>query len=266
MKIQSPTPKMLAEIVNGIGWVTFNAPEKRNAMSLDMWLGLTEILKKLNEEESLRVVILKGAGDSAFVSGADISEFEKNRSSQKDRDVYEEAFDAAQTSLANFPKPIVAMINGFCIGGGLAIALNTDVRIATDNSVFGIPAAKLGLGYGFEAIKTLESIVGPSNAKDILFTARFLNTKEALRIGLVNFVVASADLEKTVVDYAKSIAANAPLTIQAVKATVGEVVRDPGQDSPEYIEKLVNNCFLSEDYKEGRTAFMEKRKPEFKGR
>ena len=139
MKIQSPTPKMLAKIVNGIGWVTFNAPEKRNAMSLDMWLGLTEILKKLNEEESLRVVILKGAGDSAFVSGADISEFEKNRSSQKDRDVYEEAFDAAQTSLAIFPKPIVAMINGFCIGGGLAIALNTDVRIATDNAVFGIP-------------------------------------------------------------------------------------------------------------------------------
>ena len=266
MKIQSSTPKMLAEIVNRIGWITFNAPGKRNAMSLDMWLGLSEILEKMNEEESLRVVILKGAGDSAFVSGADISEFEQKRSSQKDRDTYEEAFDAAQTSLANFPKPIVTMIKGFCIGGGLAIALNTDIRIATDNSLFGIPAAKLGLGYGFEAIKTLESIVGPSNAKDILFTAQFLNAKEALRMGLVNFVVDSAELEKTVVEYAERIAANAPLTIQAIKATVREIVRDPGQDGPEYIEELVNNCFLSEDYKEGRTAFMEKRKPEFKGR
>ncbi|NKB34923.1 MAG: enoyl-CoA hydratase [Pseudomonadales bacterium] len=265
MEIHSPTPKMLAAIENGIGWITFNAPERRNAMSLDMWQGLADILKQLAQVEELRVVVLKGAGDKAFVSGADISEFEEKRATQEDRDFYEAAFDEAQNTLANFPKPVVAMIQGFCVGGGLAIALNTDVRIATEDSVFGIPAAKLGLGYGFEAIKTLESIVGPSHAKDILFTARFLNTEEALRIGLINFVVSREELESNVTEYVDRIAANAPLTIKAVKATVKEVVRDPGQQSPQSIAQLVNDCFLSEDYKEGRAAFLEKRKPNFKG-
>ena len=265
MIIDSPTPKMLAEVNDGIGWITFNAPEKRNAMSLDMWQGLGEILGKLQEEKSLRVLILKGAGDAAFVSGADISEFEDKRSSQRDRDAYEAAFDDALDKLANFATPVVAMIRGYCIGGGLAIALNTDIRIATEHSKFGIPAAKLGLGYGFEAVKTLESIVGPSHAKDILFTARFLEAKEALSIGLVNFMVGSELLEQAVNEYANKIVTNAPLTIRAVKKTVGEVVKDPGQKNPAHIERMVNDCFLSADYQEGRRAFMEKRKPKFTG-
>ena len=265
MIIDSPTPKMLAEVNDGIGWITFNAPEKRNAMSLDMWQGLGEILGKLQEEKSLRVLILKGAGDAAFVSGADISEFEDKRSSQRDRDAYEAAFDDALDKLANFATPVVAMIRGYCIGGGLAIALNTDIRIATEQSKFGIPAAKLGLGYGFEAVKTLESIVGPSHAKDILFTARFLEAKEALSIGLVNYMVGSELLEQTVNEYANKIVTNAPLTIRSVKKTVGEVVKDPGQKNPAHIERMVNDCFLSADYQEGRRAFMEKRKPKFTG-
>ena len=265
MIIDSPTPKMLAEVNDGIGWITFNAPEKRNAMSLDMWQGLGEILGKLQEEKSLRVLILKGAGDAAFVSGADISEFEDKRSSQRDRDAYEAAFDDALDKLANFATPVVAMIRGYCIGGGLAIALNTDIRIATEQSKFGIPAAKLGLGYGFEAVKTLESIVGPSHAKDILFTARFLEAKEALSIGLVNFMVGSELLEQAVNEYANKIVTNAPLTIRAVKKTVSEVVKDPGQKNPAHIERMVNDCFLSGDYQEGRRAFMEKRKPKFTG-
>ena len=265
MIIESPTPKMLAEVRDGIAWITFNAPEKRNAMSLDMWQGLGEILGKLQEEKSLRVLILKGAGDAAFVSGADISEFEDKRSSQRDRDAYEAAFDDALDKLANFATPVVAMIRGYCIGGGLAIALNTDIRIATEQSKFGIPAAKLGLGYGFEAVKTLESIVGPSHAKDILFTARFLEAKEALSIGLINFMVGSELLEQTVIEYANKIVTNAPLTIRAVKKTVGEVVKDPGQKNPAHIERMVNDCFLSADYQEGRRAFMEKRKPKFTG-
>lgn len=265
MIIDSPTPKILAEVKDGVGRITFNAPEKRNAMSLDMWLGLDKVLGKLQEKKSLRVLILRGAGEAAFVSGADISEFEDKRSSEADRDAYEKAFDDALDKLANFPAPVVAMISGYCIGGGLAIALNTDIRIATENSKFGIPAAKLGLGYGFEAVKTLESIVGPSRAKDILFTARFLEAKEALSIGLVNFMVGFELLEQTVDEYVKKIVDNAPLTIRAVKKTVGEVVKDPGQTNPAHIEKMVNDCFLSADYKEGRRAFMGKRKPKFTG-
>ena len=265
MIIESPTPKMLAEVNDGVAWITFNAPEKRNAMSLDMWQGLGQIIAEIEKEESVRVLILKGAGDIAFVSGADISEFEDKRSNQKDRDAYEAAFDNALDKLANFSRPIVAMIRGYCIGGGLAIALNTDIRIASKNSKFGIPAAKLGLGYGFQAVKTLTSIVGPSSAKDILFTARFLEESEALRIGLINFVVDSEVLQPTVSEYADRLVANAPLTISAVKATVGEVVKDPGQESPAHIDEMVNNCFLSEDYKEGRSAFLEKRKPKFTG-
>ena len=265
ISVESSTPKMLVEVGNGIGWITFNSPARRNAMSLDMWQGLADILRQMSLDDSLRVVVLKGAGDKAFVSGADISEFEEKRSSQKDRNAYEDAFDDALNTLANFSRPVVAMIQGFCIGGGLAIALNTDIRIATEDSIFGIPAAKLGLGYGFEAIKTLESLVGPSSAKDILFTARFLNTEEALRIGLINSIVSRAELEEAVLDYVNCIAANAPLTIKSVKATVAEVIKDPSQSSPEHINKLVNDCFLSEDYKEGRTAFMEKRRPQFKG-
>lgn len=263
--MKSPSTKMLADIEDGIGWITFNNPERHNAMSLEMWQALASILERFKQDPSVRVVILKGAGEKAFVSGADISEFEKKRNSQEQRDEYERAFDEAQTRLAEIDKPVVAMIQGFCIGGGLALALNTDIRIAAEESVFAIPAARLGLGYGYAAIKSLISIVGPAHAKDMLFSARFLNAEEALRIGLINFVESRAQLSEKVLEYANTLVANAPLTIKAVKATVSEVIKDPGQVGPEYIDKLVNDCFLSEDYKEGRKAFMEKRKPVFKG-
>ncbi|HJO10991.1 MAG TPA: enoyl-CoA hydratase-related protein, partial [Gammaproteobacteria bacterium] len=185
----SPSAKMLAEVEEGIGWITFNNPARRNAVSMEMWQALAKILNHYQQDSTVRVIIIKGAGEKAFVAGADISEFDKKRSNQQQRDEYEGVFDQAQTALAEFDKPLIAMIQGFCIGGGLAVAVNTDIRIATDDSVFGIPAARLGLGYGYASIKTLVSLVGPSHAKDILFSARFLNTEEALRIGLVNFVV-----------------------------------------------------------------------------
>ncbi len=261
----STSTRILAEVDNAIGWITFNNPRRHNAMSLEMWQALGSILEVFGQDSSIRIVILRGAGEKAFVSGADISEFEKKRSSQQQRDAYEKAFDAAQSRLAEFDKPLIAMIQGYCIGGGLALALNTDIRIATEDSVFGIPAARLGLGYGYGAIKTLTSLVGPSHAKDILFSARFLDTEEALRIGLINFVVSRAGLSAKVQDYANTLVANAPLTIRASKAAVGEVLNDPGQPAPHYIDELVNGCFLSEDYKEGREAFMEKRTPNFKG-
>ncbi len=263
--MSTASTKILTKSEKGIGSITFNNPERHNAMSLDMWQGLADALVRFKQDQSIRVVIMSGAGEKAFVSGADISEFEKERASQEQRDGYEKVFDLALRELSTFDKPLIAMIKGYCIGGGLAIAANADIRIATEDSSFGIPAAKLGLGYGFDAIKQLSSIVGPSHAKDILFSARFLKTDEALRIGLINFVVSRDELTMKVADYANTLVANAPLTIKAIKAAVTEVVRDPGQKSPKYVEQLVLDCFGSDDYKEGRKAFMEKRKPAFKG-
>ena len=265
MRIDSGSEKLLARCDGEVGVITFNNPEKHNAMSMDMWQALAKALGAMAEIDSLRLVVLEGAGDKAFVSGADISEFETLRSGKAQQIAYEDAFDEAQHALAGFEKPVIARIKGYCVGGGLALALNADIRLASADSVFAIPAAKLGVGYGYESIKTLTSVVGPSFAKDILFSARFLMADEALRIGLVNQVVARDELDALVEDYVGRLVHNAPLTIRSVKSAVREIVRDPGQTAPECVEKLVEACFASDDYREGRKAFMEKRKPNFRG-
>lgn len=260
------TTKMLADVEDGIGWITFNNPERRNAISLEMWEGLGTILESFQGDKDVRVVVMKGAGDKAFVAGADISEFDSKRGNAEQKKQYGAVAAKANRWLAKLDKPLIAMIQGFCIGGGLATALSADVRFATDDSTFGIPAAKLGLGYDYGGLKALCNLVGPSRAKDIMFSARFLNADEALRIGLINFLVTKQDLEQQVRDYAALIADNAPLTIKAAKAAVNEAMKDPGKRDLEAVNAMVNACFDSEDYKEGRKAFMEKRKPAFTGR
>ena len=263
--MQLNTDKMLAEKEGPIGWITFNNPARRNAVSLEMWQALGVILTNFQQDGDVRVVILKGAGDKSFVSGADISEFETKRNSAAASEAYAKQSANAHTMLYKLDKPLIAMIQGYCIGGGLAVALNADVRFATPDSTFGIPAAKLGLGYGFGGVKALSDLVGPSCAKDILFSARFLDAEEALRIGLINKIVSRDELEATVRDYAHVIGGNAPLTIKAVKATVRELLRDPEKRDLEKLNKLTKQCFDSKDYAEGRRAFMEKRKPVFRG-
>ena len=263
--MQLNTDKMIAEVDDGIGWGTFNNPARHNAVSLEMWQGLGVILESFQNDDAVRVVVLKGAGEKAFVSGADISEFDKKRGNAEQRDDYGRVSADAHRWLARLDKPLLAMIQGYCIGGGLATALGADIRIATDDSKFGIPAAKLGLGYGYEGLKTLADLVGPSSAKDILFTARFLDAEEALRIGLINSVVTREELEQTVRDYAAMIAANAPLTVKSAKAAVNEAMKDPDRRDLKTIRQMVDACFDSEDYKEGRKAFMEKRRPNFVG-
>ncbi len=263
--MQLNTDKMLAEKEGYIGWITFNNPAKRNAVSLEMWQALGVILTSFQEDHEIRVVILKGAGGKSFVSGADISEFETKRNSAAASEAYSKQSANAISMLYKLDKPLIAMIQGYCVGGGLAVALNADVRFATPDSKFGIPAAKLGLGYGFGAVKVLSDLVGPSSAKDILFSARFLDAEEALRIGLINRIVAREELEVTVRDYANLIGSNAPLTIRAVKASVREILRDPEQRDLETLNQLTKQCFDSKDYAEGRRAFMEKRQPVFRG-
>ena len=259
------TDKMLATVNDGIGWVTFNNPARRNAISLDMWEALATILEAFQFDDLVRVVVLKGAGDKAFVSGADISEFDTKRSTASQKDTYAKTMSAANHWLAKIDKPMIGMVQGYCIGGGLATALSADIRFATPDSTFGIPAAKLGLGYEYEGLVRLSQLVGPARAKDIMFSARFMDAEEALRIGLINFICERGELEDAVREYASLVASNAPLTVKAAKAAINEAQKDPSQRNLEAIRIMINQCFDSEDYKEGRLAFKEKRNPEFKG-
>jgi enoyl-CoA hydratase len=266
-QIALKTEKILAAVDDqGIGWLTFNNPARRNALSLEMWEGIGDAFEALDADADVRVVVMKGAGGKAFVSGADISEFESRRNSAEQARDYGAQTARANRWLAQYPKPLIAMIQGYCIGGGLATALAADVRIATSGSKFGIPAARLGLGYEYGSIAKLARLVGPSAARDILFSARHLDADEALRIGLVNQVVQPQALESHVLDYAATIAGNAPMTVAACKAALNAFERGGHRDEVANVQNLVNACFDSEDYKEGRQAFMAKRTPSFRGR
>jgi enoyl-CoA hydratase/carnithine racemase len=259
------TTKMLSRKEGGVGYLIFNNPERHNAMSLEMWDATRRILDDFEHDKDVRVVVLTGAGGKAFVSGADISEFEKLRSSQELIEKYNAVSDKAFTGINDFPKPTISMIRGYCIGGGLGLALCTDMRICSDNSKFGIPATKLGLGYGYTGVKRLVDLVGPSFAKEIFFTARQFDAQEAANMGLVNRVAPSAELESYVKNYADTISGNAPRTIHAVKVTVAESVVEDRDRNIARADALVAACYASNDYKEGRKAFMEKRKPVFTG-
>jgi enoyl-CoA hydratase len=245
--------------------IIFNHPQRRNAMSLDMWRAMPLMLDEIEENGEIRVIVLKGAGHEAFVAGADISEFETHRGTPEAVQAYEALTDGANGRLAQSPLPTIAMINGFCIGGGLAIALNCDLRIATPQSVFAIPAARLGLGYRHNGIRTLMNLVGPGFAREIFFTARQFNADEAHAMGLINRIVEADGLEAQVETLCGMIAANAPLTLRAAKQAMLEIDKAPGDFNSALCEQMVQACFTSEDYKEGRRAFMDKRRPVFKG-
>jgi enoyl-CoA hydratase len=260
------TTKMIARKDGGVGWMIFNQPEKHNAMSYAMWQAVPKIIADFEADPAVRVIVLAGAGEKAFVSGADISEFEEKRSAEESIKIYDAAGEAAQAALINATKPTIAMIRGICIGGGLAIALNTDVRICSATSVFAVPAARLGLGYKYAGIKRLVDIVGPAFAKEIFFSANKFTAEDARIMGLVNRVVPEAELEATVKTFAGTISANAPLTIKAAKMAINAAVQDADKRQLAEIEAAIKTCFTSQDYIEGRRAFMEKRKPAFQGR
>ena len=261
------TDKMLSRKEGKIGYLTFNNPERHNAVSLDMWEAAEGFLEDFKNDNNIRVVVVTGAGGKAFVSGADISKFEKERSTQEGVDRYNAAVDRANNAFYTFPKPTIAMIRGYCIGGGFGLALCCDMRICTEGSKFGVPAAKLGLGYRYDGLKKLVDLVGPSFAKEVFYTARQFNAAEAQMMGFVNRVIpdAEGELEKYVKNYAETIAGNAPITVDSIKFIVGEAVKDPDKRDLKACEAWVSRAFQSKDYTEGRKAFMEKRKPNFTG-
>ncbi len=263
--LPSTSEKMLAHRDGAVGHLVFNNPEKHNAVSLDMWDAADAILDIFESDPDVRVIVISGAGGKSFVSGADISKFEKERGSKEAADQYNARIKVVYERIHGFPKPTIAMIDGYCLGGGLNLAVASDLRFCSDKSKFGMPAAKLALGYPFAAIKRLMDAVGPANARHMMFTAERIDAAEAYRTGLVQKVMPSEELAEFVAGYAATIAANAPLTVKAMKLISDQVLKDPADRDMAMCDDLVAACFASEDYKEGRTAFMEKRPPNFKG-
>ena len=260
------TDKMLAFVEDGVGTMTFNHPERRNAVNHEMRLAVIEILSRFARDPDVRVVVVTGAGGKAFVSGADVSEFDTTRSTPEQIEEYNDVSRRAGAAWALVEKPIIAMIRGYCLGGGLSAALNAGIRIATEGSQFGIPAARLGRGFGFAGVRQLVSLVGPASAAEILYTCDRYSAADALRMGLVNRVVADDALERTVHGMAATIAGNAPLTLRSLSVSLSEAVKDSAERDVAKIAELYDVCMASEDFVEGRRAFMEKREPVFQGR
>jgi len=249
-----------------LGWLVFDHQERRNAISIEMWHGIPQAVQQLDEDPEVRVIVARGAGEVAFVSGADISEFGAQRSGAKAAADYDRTTGRAFGALAACRTPLLAMIHGFCVGGGMATALAADLRYCADDAVFAIPAARLGLGYQAAGIEALVALVGPSTAKEIFFTARRYRAEEALRLGLVNAVFPKAELEARVRDRALQIASNAPLTVRSVKRIVRELAQEPSRRDHEAVADSIRRCFESRDYQEGIRAFLEKRQPRFEGK
>lgn len=262
--LPSPTPLVQSFIAGSTGWIVLNRAERRNSLNAEMWAAIPPLMKSLDGNADVRAIVIRGAGAEAFASGADISEFDQARNDAAAAARYERLNGEAFAAIRSASKPVIARIQGFCIGGGLAIALACDLRVADHSALFALPPARLGLAYPLDGLRDLAATIGPSAAKEMIFTARRLKPEEALRIGLVDRVAQDIDAETEAL--CAEIAQGAPLTITHAKRAIDFITGRPGHEDDAEIGWLAEQCFDSEDYAEGRRAFAEKRKPSFKGR
>ncbi|HEY9571679.1 MAG TPA: enoyl-CoA hydratase [Pusillimonas sp.] len=262
----SPTERVLSWLDGSTLHIQFNNPTRHNALSVDMWEAVPQLLSLAQTDDRVRLVVFSGAGERAFVSGADISQFEDMRAAREAVTRYEAMAEESLTAIQDFPKPTLSCISGYCIGGGVNVAIACDMRIASDNSVFSIPAARLGLGYRYSAMKNLVDLIGPGAAKDLFFTARRIDAAEAKALGLITRACPAQDLPALLEEYTRALADNAPITIAAGKAITAEILKSAPNVDRDRCTALIRGCFDSQDYAEGRTAFMQKRKPVFVGR
>ncbi len=261
----SGSGEVLSRREGRVGYLIFSNPDRHNAVSLPMWRQAGDLLDTFAADASIGVVVLAGAGNQSFVSGADISRFDSERGSEAAARQYGAAVERVYAAVDGFPKPTIAMIRGYCIGGGLGLAVSCDLRIAAEHSRFAMPAAKLGVGYDLPGMRRFVNVLGPSFTKEMFFTARQFDCAEARAMGLLNRIVADAEIASFTQNYAETIAANAPLTIAAAKFIVGELAKDESARDLARCTQMIERCFASRDYEEGRRAFLEKRKPVFTG-
>jgi enoyl-CoA hydratase/carnithine racemase len=257
--------RLLAGRIETVGVVLFNQPRKRNAVTIEMWEGVADALDLFAADNDVRAVLYAGAGGKAFVSGSDISQFASRRNGAEANAEFARITGRGKSKLAAFPKPGIACIQGYCMGGGLALALQTDLRVAASDAVFGIPAARLGIAYGIEATERLVALIGPGHARLMLYTARRFSAQEAFAMGLVEVVASATDVVREAVDLARTIAENAPLSVLAAKFTIQQALKDAAERDLKAVAEYTTRCMDSADYREGRAAFMEKRKPVFIG-
>ena len=264
--ITPPEDRILTSKENGVGWLTFNQPERRNAMTLEMWDAVSAAVDDFSSDPNIRVVVMKGAGDKAFVSGGDISQYKDNRATAEAAANYAARSGAGRQKLATMDKPLIAMVRGFCLGGGLGVALSADFRVASTDSQFGIPAARLGIAYAFEGLRTLVALVGPGMARKMMYTGDRYSAETALQMGIIEEVTTPDMLEATVRRIAEQIAINAPISIHASKQTIAQVLKDESGRDMDLLADISRTAADSADFTEGRVAFMEKRPPVFTGR
>jgi enoyl-CoA hydratase/carnithine racemase len=259
------TDKILVSRKGAALEITFNNPQKHNALSVDMWRAVPPLLKQAEMDPDVRIIVFCGSGSKAFVSGADISQFENERAAQEAVDRYEVMAEGALLGILGCEKPTLAAVSGFCFGAGVNVAAACDIRVAAKSSLFCVPAAKLGLGYRLTAMQNLIDVIGMAATKDILYTARRVGTMEALQMGLITAWAEDEAFGKLVEQYCTQIAENAPLTIRAAKRIARELTKPAAAADVHAAKRWITECFESMDYTEGRSAFMEKRKPVFRG-